>query len=164
MASVCPTCKLPVDSSCVSYKSKKYHPACLEALKSAARAKDTKLAAKAADPARKELNAFLLRLWEVPDLPFVLDKQIEQYSKQYSLEDIAYALHFFFELEGNEVPPEPTIGIVPHVMGRALEHRRRINDAAAANASFVPRETCTTIHIRHPSLNGRNLLYSIDEL
>lgn len=164
MAPICPTCKLPVDSSCISYRSKKYHPACLEALKSAARAKDTKLAAKASDPARKELNAFLLRLWEISDIPFVLDKQIEQYSKQYSLEDITYALHFFFELEGNEIPPEPTIGIVPHIISRALEHRRRIDEAEAANASFVPHEGYTTIHIQHPSLNGRSLLYSIDDL
>ena len=164
MASTCPACKLPIDPSCISYKGKKYHPQCLEALKAAARAKDAKLAAKASDPERKALEEFLLNIFGLSALPVAVVKQIDQYSKQYTYGDILYALHFYYVLEGNDPASDATIGILPYIYPRAMEHRKRIEAAAKANASFEARSLEATIQIHRPRDGYRALNYTIDEL
>ena len=164
MASTCPACKLPIDSAYVQYKGKKYHPQCHEAMKAAAMAKDAKLAAKASDPDRRKLEELLLRVFDLPELPPNVTKQIEHYHKMYHYDDMFYALYYFYILEGNEPLPEASIGILSYVFNEAMEHRKRLTDAAQANAAFEPRSEDVTIKIQRPKDSFHALSYTIDEL
>lgn len=164
MASSCPACKLPLGPAFIQYKGKKYHPQCHEAMKAAAMAKDAKLAAKIQDPDRKKLEDFLLQVFNLHELPLATIKQIEHFHKTYSYDDMFYALYYFYILEGNDPLPDAHIGILSYVFHEAMEHRKRLAEAAEANMNFESKSEEVTIQIQRPHDGFRILNYTIDEL
>ena len=165
MPTICHSCKQPIDSSsCVTYKGKKYHPACVAAMKSAARAKDARKAAKSADPARKQLELDICHRWQLSDLPASVSAQVDQLASRYSYEDILYALHFFYDLDEHPLPDRPSVGIVPYVIDEALEYRGKLAATQQLNASFAPVLESITLQVRRPANTFHTLTYALEDL
>lgn len=168
-ASVCASCHKPFSTtdSPVSYRSKPYHPACLEAMKAAARAKDAKKSAQLNDPALKELRGYLLQLFELQSLTPLLEKQIkDMHSNEspISYEEMLLALRYFYDLQGNKVSTEyvPSIGIVPYVVDEAREFKEIVAKAEEANREFVPENKTVVVQVR-PS-GWSDLGYRMEDL
>lgn len=164
MAALCPVCKTPTTEALVTVRGKKMCVVCLEAKKSAAKAKDAKLAAKLNDPDRKAIEQFILALWSLDAIPTSVSRQLDLFAPQYRYADMLYALHYFYHLEGKEIPDEPTIGIIPYIIREALAHKRRLASAAEANATFVVDNQPETITIHHRSVPHQFLGYSMEDL
>lgn len=162
----CPICKLAVSPPCETYKGKKYHSACFETLKAAARAKDAQKSARNSDPDRKLVEDLLLEVFQLSALSPQLIRQIDQYSQQYSFADMFYALRWYFILEDNEPSEDssPTIGILPYIFAEAMEYRQSLDDAAEANATFQPQTADTTVQIHRPANKYRQLGYDMGDL
>ena len=150
----CPHCKQPVDAqSGQKYKSKLYHPQCLDSMKQRAMRKDVLRARQLNDPDLKTLTDYLCGVFSVPVLTPLLQKQIDDLHATYSYADLLLAARYFFEYDrgSQEQHDKPSIGILPYVMDEAKRFFTTVSAAEQASKAHIGEQRVVTIRIPRPS-------------
>ena len=130
---LCTACHQPIEDTPVTYRSKKYHTACLERMKQAARAKDAAVAAKSSDPDLQALTVYLCQKFEQQTLSPLLRKQVRDYKEDgLSYADMLLALRYFFD-ETEHQPVGQSIGIIPYVIEDAKTFQKLVQEADKHN-------------------------------
>lgn len=138
----CAKCTLPITpaASGVKYRSKTYHPACLESMKAAAKQKDAKTSAQLNDPDLQRLTSYLCECFSIPALTPMLSKQVADLRTQrgYSYASILLAARYFFEmgqgaLQQDDDTRQPTLGIIPYIYDEAMRYWRTVDEANEVN-------------------------------
>ena len=162
--SLCASCKRPLLDEAQIWKGKKYHPQCLEAMKQAARAKDAAKSSALQDPDFLRLRGYICSLWRLPELPFTLQKQIQDYrSRGMSLSEIYLDLYYYFGLLHNDLPESPSLYMVERIHREAQDYWAVIQAARDYNQqqALDPTQQEVTISKSSTSWPSR---YRIDEL
>lgn len=162
--SICASCKLPLGEDCTSWKGKKYHEACLNIMKQAARAKDATKASKLSDPALIELTAYLCDKFQLESLTPYLRKQIKDFkSDNISYEDMLLALRYFYDYQNKNPSDIQSIGIIPYVLTQAKEFFRIATEANIYNSQHSIQNDEVIVHI-DPNKWSNGLHYKLEDL
>lgn len=151
MAIICTYCSQPItETKYKTHKKQRYHFECFAKLQGDAEVVQTKIKTGQRSGDAVGLNKYICELFGVETLPYVINKQIDDYTKQlhYSYSGIQKTLEYFYKIKENEVDTERvTIGIVPYVYEEAEEFYRMVFDANAINDGFDIQEQTNAVCI-----------------
>jgi len=169
MAAVCGKCHKPMEDGGVTVKGRHYHPSCYEALKAAARQRDTKSAGLATDTHKAAFEAYVCQRFNIPALTPMMAKQADNMREQYgyTYENMLLALRYFYEFDRGVDEIEdgrPSIGIIPYVYQSALDFWGMVRDVNTANAKATFVNNIVTVRVMGGSTGFAAPDYSMADL
>lgn len=160
---LCSFCHTEItDTNYIKQGKKRYHKDCFTQLQNKVEAKDKKKASNLKSNDKQILDQYIMQLYCIDKIPFVIERQIEEYVEKYnfSYSGIQKSLYYFYEIQKHDFDiSKKTIGIVPYVYDETKQYFLDIYQANESNKSRNINEDINTIKIVPPN---KNIKCSID--
>lgn len=148
----CDFCKKEIsDINYKVYKRKRYHYDCFSEMQRQAEQNDLIQGSKYSDKAYKSLVDYILRIYKLPSLPYLIEKQIADFASKYgyTYSGMEKTLEYFYFIRGNAIQ-SASIGIIPYQYDEAKEYYEWIFKVNNTNAQIDVVEETVSVKITPP--------------